>query len=228
MSQTGKYQDSTVVITGANRGIGLELASAFKSESAQVIGVCRTSSEELDELADMVIEGVQVDQPASVAMLKDRLSEHSIDILVNNAGILEHEVLGAINYESVEAQFRVNALAPLQITEALLERLNPGAKLAFITSRMGSISDNGSGSYYGYRMSKAALNAAAKSLSHDLSDKGISVAILHPGFVQTAMVGYAGDISPAQAASRLMARISELNPSNSGTFWHSDGQILPW
>jgi NAD(P)-dependent dehydrogenase (short-subunit alcohol dehydrogenase family) len=125
-------------------------------------------------------------------------------------------------------QFKVNAVAPLRITEALLGNLQNGSKVAFITSRMGSIADNTSGSYYGYRMSKAALNAAAMSLTRELHPKGIAVAILHPGYVQTAMVNFGGDISAEESARHLSRRIAELNLDNSGTFWHANGEIMPW
>ncbi|MEC9318776.1 MAG: SDR family oxidoreductase, partial [Pseudomonadota bacterium] len=110
----------------------------------------------------------------------------------------------------------------------LLDNLEGGSKVALITSRMGSIGDNGSGSRYGYRMSKAALNAAGKSLAIDLKDKAIAVVLLHPGYVQTEMVGGRGDISPATAAERLMQRIDELTIETSGSFFHSNGEELPW
>ncbi|MAL84047.1 MAG: short-chain dehydrogenase, partial [Idiomarina sp.] len=126
------------------------------------------------------------------------------------------------------AQFEVNALAPLRVTEALLPNLKEGSKVAMITSRMGSIADNGSGSRYGYRMSKAALNAAGKSLSLDLKDQGISVVLLHPGFVQTDMVNHAGDIPAETAAERLIQRIDELSLDTTGQFFHSNGEGLPW
>ena len=100
--------------------------------------------------------------------------------------------------------------------------------MAFITSRMGSVTDNSSGGRYGYRMSKAALNIAAVSMAHDLKPKGVAVAILHPGLVGTDMIGGVGDITPDQAADRLSQRIDQLNLSNTGTFWHSNGEILPW
>ena len=122
----------------------------------------------------------------------------------------------------------MNALAPLRVTEALLPNLKEGSKVAMITSRMGSIADNGSGSRYGYRMSKAALNAAGKSLSLDLKDQGISVVLLHPGFVQTDMVNHAGDIPAETAAERLIQRIDELSLDTTGQFFHSNGEGLPW
>ncbi|GGY85748.1 short-chain dehydrogenase [Cellvibrio zantedeschiae] len=218
----------TVVITGANRGIGFALVQEYLAQGWRVIAVCRTASAELSATDAQVIAGVDVTSTKAVQELATRLSDVKIDLLINNAGVLQHERLGEIDYNTVTQQFLVNAQAPLHVTEALLKHLNEGAKIAFITSRMGSIADNTSGGYYGYRMSKAALNAAAKSLSLDLKPRGISVAILHPGYVQTAMVNFGGDISAAESAKRLSKRIAELNMSNTGSFWHSNGERLEW
>ncbi len=218
----------TALITGANRGIGLALVQEYLAQGWRVIGVCRTSSPELDATEAQVFAGVDVTSAAAIGNLVAKLQSVKIDLLINNAGILRHEHLGEIEYESVTQQFLVNAQAPLQVAEALLGNLADHAKIAFITSRMGSIADNTSGGYYGYRMSKAALNAAAKSLSLDLKPRGIAVAILHPGYVQTAMVNFGGDISATESAKRLSKRIEELDLRNTGGFWHSNGDSLPW
>lgn len=218
----------TVLITGANRGIGLALTLEYLAQGWRVIGVCRSSSAELNGTGTQVISGVDVTDTTAVQNLAEQLGDIKLDLLINNAGILHHDHLSELDYSNVTQQFLVNAQAPLQVTEALLSHLNDDAKIAFITSRMGSIADNGSGGYYGYRMSKAALNAAAKSLSLDLKARGISVAILHPGYVQTAMVNFGGDISAAESAQRLSKRIAELNLKNTGGFWHSNGDSLPW
>ncbi len=218
----------TALITGANRGIGLALCKTYIAQGWKVIGVCRTASPELTESGARVIAGVDVSDAQALAQLADTLGGKSIDLLINNAGIFLNETLGKIDYDNIQQQFLINAEAPLRITEALLGNLNTGAKIAFITSRMGSIADNGSGGYYGYRMSKAALNAAAMSLARDLKPRGIAVAILHPGFVQTAMVNFGGDISADESAQRLRQRIEGLTLDNSGTFWHSNGDVLPW
>ncbi|HTF97945.1 MAG TPA: SDR family oxidoreductase [Cellvibrio sp.] len=218
----------TVLITGANRGIGLALCKAYLAQQWQVIAVCRTATPELTGTGARVIAGVDVTDPAALNRLADTLTGKKLDLLINNAGILQREALGNLDYNSIEQQFKVNAIAPVRVTEALLGNLQYGSKVAFITSRMGSIADNSSGSYYGYRMSKAALNAAAMSLTRDLHPKGIAVAILHPGYVQTAMVNFGGDISADESAQRLSQRIEQLNLDNTGTFWHSNGEILPW
>lgn len=218
----------TALITGANRGIGLALAQKYLAQGWSVIGLCRNPSAELQASGAEIIAGVDVTDPEAVRSLAQQLKGRPLDLLINNAGIFQHEQLGTIDYESVQQQFLVNAEAPLRITEALLPNLSAGAKIAFITSRMGSIADNSSGGYYGYRMSKAALNAAAVSLARDLQPRKIAVAILHPGFVQTAMVNFGGDISADEAARRLSQRIEELTLETSGGFWHSNGETLPW
>lgn len=222
---------ANVLITGANRGIGLELARAFTERGDTVIAVCRESSEELDALADQIISGIDVTNQESVSGLQTILAElldGPLDILINNAGIFLNETLDQMDFDQILQQFEVNAVAPLRVIHALLPLMQEGGKIANITSRMGSMADNGSGKYYGYRASKAALNAFGKSLALDLRKRGIAVAQLHPGFVQTRMVNFAGDITPAEAATGLVARIDELNMNNSGSFWHSNGQQLPW
>lgn len=218
----------TVLITGANRGIGLALCKIYLAQGWQVIGVCRNASPELTETGARVIAGVDVTDQKALNHLADTLTGKKLDLLINNAGVLQRETLGNLDYSSIEHQFNINAVAPLRVTEALLGSLHKGSKIAFITSRMGSIADNTSGAYYGYRMSKAALNAAAMSLARDLHPKGIAVAILHPGYVQTAMVNFGGDISAEESAQRLSQRIAGLTLENSGTFWHSNGDTLPW
>jgi NAD(P)-dependent dehydrogenase (short-subunit alcohol dehydrogenase family) len=218
----------TALITGANRGIGFALTQEYLAQGWQVIAVCRATSPELDATKANVIAGIDVSNENALAKLVEQLAGTKIDLLINNAGIFLHEQLGDIDYKSVTQQFLVNAQAPLQVTEASLDNLQNNAKIAFITSRMGSIADNTSGGYYGYRMSKAALNAGAKSLSLDLKPRGIAVAILHPGYVQTAMVNFGGDISASESAQRLSKRIAELNLKNTGSFWHSNGDRLEW
>lgn len=218
----------TIVVTGANRGIGLSFCKHYHALGAKVYGVCRSSSRELDELGVAVIEGVDIALPDSLAVLKEQLVGVTIDLLINNAGILKNEVLGDIDYSSIQQQFEINALGPLRVTECLLDNLSRGSKIAVITSRMGSIEDNTSGGRYGYRMSKCALNIASVSMAHDLRPNGISVGIFHPGLVGTDMIGGVGDITPDQAASRLAERILELTLETSGEFRHSNGECLPW
>ncbi|UYV19337.1 SDR family oxidoreductase [Halomonas qaidamensis] len=219
---------STVIITGANRGVGLALAEQYHQAGWRVIGVCRESSDALQAAAERVIEGIDVTQPESVAALANALQDETLDVLINNAGLLQDEALGSLDFDSIRTQMEINAYAPLRVCEALLPRLKKGSKIANITSRMGSIADNDSGGRYGYRASKAALNAFGKSLAMDLKPQGIAVAQLHPGYVQTRMVNFGGHISPQEAAAGIIARIEALTLENSGSFWHSNGELLPW
>jgi NAD(P)-dependent dehydrogenase (short-subunit alcohol dehydrogenase family) len=163
-----------------------------------------------------------------VSQLVRRLEGQTIDLLINNAGILTRESLDQMDLSAVLWQFEVNAMGPLRVSHALLPQMGPGAKIGIVTSRMGSISDNTSGSRYGYRMSKAAVNMAGVSLAHDLRDRGVAVALLHPGYVRTDMTGGNGNLEASEAASGLLARLDELDLSSTGTFWHSNGEVLPW
>ncbi|PKG76630.1 short-chain dehydrogenase [Shewanella sp. GutCb] len=218
----------TVVITGANRGIGLALATLYAAQGQSVFALCRTSSAALSALKVNVVTDIDVATDAGIANMKQALTHIQIDVLVCNAGILRDENLANLNLDTIRAQFEVNAIAPLRVVEALQQQLTRGAKVAMITSRMGSIEDNTSGGRYGYRMSKAALNAASMSLSHDLAPKEVAVGIYHPGYVQTDMVNHGGDISATDSASRIVGLIEQLDMSQSGVFRHSNGQVLPW
>ena len=218
----------TVVITGANRGIGLAMAQIFKSKGYAVKGVCRSSSPALEALGIEVIDGVDVATDDGIARLESALVSTNIDVLVCNAGILRDENLEHFNLETMRDQFEVNTLAPLRVVHALQSQLGAGSKIAMITSRMGSIADNTSGGRFGYRMSKAALNIASVSLSHDLAERDIAVGIYHPGYVQTDMVGGRGDIPASEAASRIIGLIDNLTMAESGIFKHSNGEQLPW
>jgi len=219
---------NTVAITGANRGIGLELARQWHARGERVIPVCREASSGLRDLGVSIVDGIDITTDEGPRALAEALAGEPVGILYNNAGILIDENLDNMNWDTMRRQFEVNSLGPLRVTHALLPNMGDGGKVGLMTSRMGSIADNDSGGRYGYRMSKAALNAAGKSLSVDLAPRGIAVAILHPGFVQTGMTGGRGHITPAEAAERLIQRMDDLSLANTGTFWHSDGSVLPW
>lgn len=221
----------SVLITGANRGVGLALARHYHEAGWAVLGTCRCPAEEaaeLGEVATQVIDGLDVTRPEDVARIARELGDRRLDLLINNAGLLQDEELGQIDYDSLRQQMEINAYAPLRVTETLLDHLASGSKVIHITSRMGSIEDNSSGGKYGYRASKAALNAIGKSLAVDLAPRGIAVALIHPGFVKTRMVGFGGLISPEESAEGIARRIEALTLENSGGFWHSNGEPLPW
>lgn len=218
---------AVVVVTGANRGIGLELVRAFQARGDTVVAACRTPSPELEGLGVQVEAGVDVGDADSVERFAGKL-EGNVDVLVNNAGVLSRETLDDLDEDRIRRQFEINALGPLRMTRALREKLVDGSKVAIITSRMGSIADNTSGGMYGYRMSKAAVNQAGMSLARDLAPKGVAVGLLHPGFVRTGMTGGNGLVDAHESAAGLVARIDELSTGSSGTFRHMNGDALPW
>ncbi|MES1209326.1 MAG: SDR family oxidoreductase [Pseudomonadota bacterium] len=218
----------TALVVGASRGIGLALCRRLKTLGRSVIATVRQSAPALESLGVQVEAGVEVTDDASMAALARRLDGVVLDEMICNAGILREDDLDSVDLADVRTQIEVNALGPLRAVKALRRNIRRGGKLALITSRMGSIADNGSGGYYGYRMSKAALNAAGMSLSRDLRGSGIAVAILHPGFVRTDMTEGSGTVEPDQAAKQLVDRLDALTLETTGTFWHANGQVLPW
>ena len=220
---------STVLVTGANRGIGLEFCRQLQQRGDQVIAVCRQSSPELDAIDVEIESGVDLTNEANRANLVRRLTGRSLDTVILNAGLLVSMGLDDLDPEAIRRQFEVNALAPLLLARSLVPLMPWGSRLALMTSRMGSIDDNSSGGSYGYRMSKVALNIAGKSLAVDLKPDGIAVAILHPGLVRTRMIQFnPRGVSPEQSVRGLLTRIDGLTLDNSGTFWHANGDVLPW
>ncbi len=218
---------ATVLVTGANRGIGLQLCSQFAARGDDVIAVCRETTHQLSALDVRVIDSIDVGSGAAVETLRQELDGQPIDILVNNAGILLRDAFGDIDYDLMIEHYRINTLGPLRVTEALADNLHEGSKVAIVSSRVGSIEDNGSGGNYGYRASKAAVNMIGTNLKHELLPRGIAVGILHPGLVATDMTSGSG-IPPADSARGLIARIDELTLENTGGFWHAEGYALPW
>lgn len=216
-----------VLVTGANRGIGLELCRAYAERGDEVIAVCRRKGEELPALNVRIVEGVDVAEAEGVERLRTAVDGQPLDVLVNCAGILRPDRLEGLDYETMVEQYRVNSLGPLRVTQALLDNMGQGAKVVIVSSRVGSLEDNGSGNNYGYRMSKAAVNMAGVNLMHDLKPRGVSVLLVHPGMVATEMTGGSG-IPPRDAARGIVARADELDLSTSGTFWHAEGYRLPW
>ena len=221
----------TALVTGANRGIGLALTKAYRQRGDRVIAVCRSDSKELRDTGAQVESGIDVTDDAALAGLARKLGRERIHHLWLNAGVLEREKLGGIDqagFDSLRRQFEVNTLGPLRVAQALLDNLASGSKVAIMTSRMGSMGDNDSGGYYGYRASKAAVNAVGKSLAVDLKPRGVAVFLMHPGYVATDMVGGSGDITPEVAAGRLLGLLDKLTLQGTGSFRHSNGSELPW
>jgi NAD(P)-dependent dehydrogenase (short-subunit alcohol dehydrogenase family) len=219
---------ATWLVTGANRGIGLELARQLHARGETVIATCRTSSPELDAVDCRVVEGIDLGaEDVGQALAKELGDDVEIDVLLSNAGILRPEPDG-IDFDAAREQFDVNTLGPLRIVTVLLPRLDRGARIGFVSSMAGSIGDAPSGGTYGYRMSKAALNLATANLAHELRAREVHVVALHPGFVRTEMTGGGGNVDAAEAAAGLIARLDELDASRSGRFFHADGRELPW
>lgn len=218
---------STVLVTGCNRGIGLELVRQLQQRGDAVIAVCREASAALRATGARIVDNIDVADGDSIQRLRDAIADQPLDVLINNAGILRRDAFGSLDYDDMLEQYRVNALGPLRVTEALVANLHEGSKVAIVTSRVGSIEDNGSGGNWGYRASKTAVNMIGRNLMHEFSPRGIAVALLHPGLVATDMTNKTG-IPAAESAGGLIARIDALNMENTGTFWHAEGYVLPW
>ena len=225
----------SVLVTGASRGIGLEFVRTYLGRGASVIAAARnpTTASELQQLGEQYPDQLRLMQldvkdERSVELLDGAIGNTPIDLLINNAGILHVETLENMDFSSVLEQFRVNALGALQVTQALLGNFSDGARIVNMTSRMGSLDDNTSGGYYGYRMSKAALNMATRSLAVDLKGRNITVIAMHPGMVQTDMTRGFGMMTPAESVASMVEIIEKLTPAQSGQFLHYQGTTLPW
>ena len=221
-----------VLVTGANRGIGLEFVRQLSARGDRVTACCRRPADATELLA-LGVEPVALDvtDPASVAALRERLYGRAIDLLLNNAGVgVRGRPLGRIDYAECLAFFDTNALGPLRLVEALLPALRAGRRRLVVnmTSKMGSIADNTSGDAYAYRASKAALNMITRSLAVDLADEGIACVVLHPGWVQTDMGGAGAPVSVQDSVAGLLAVIDSLAIEHSGRFFDYLGQEVPW
>ncbi len=213
---------ATVLITGANRGIGLALARVYKARGDNVIAACRVTSKALTDLGVEGARGGRGRRRRLGRSAGERASARPGSMSsINNAGIHSNETLDDLNFDRIRKQFEVNALGPIRVTRALLPHLHEGSKVVIVTSRSGSIGDNGSGRTYGYRMSKAAVNMAGVNLAIDLKPRGIPVLLLHPGMVKTEMGGGPQAVEAKDAAARMVARIDELSLATSGKFLHA-------
>ena len=226
-----------VLITGANRGIGLELARQLLSRGDKVDAAVRRpdAANQLRALAPasrLRIHACDVADDASVKALAKALGDTALDALVNNAGVWggEHQRVGDMDFAEALRTYEINALGALRVTLALLPHLRRGTgkKILHLTSGMGSIEDNKMGGTYGYRMSKAALNMMAKSLAVDLKADGIASSVMNPGWVQTDMGGAAAPTPVADSARGILAWLDKLDLSNSGQFLHWRGGTYPW
>jgi len=225
----------TVMITGANRGLGLEFTRQYAADGWTVIATCRDPFNP-GELAtidgDIQVHGLDVGNHPQVDRLARDLGDTAIDVLINNAGIYGPRDYDAetIDYAAWEEVFRINTFAPLKVATAFADHVSQGGhmKVVTVTSKMGSIADNTSGGNYIYRSSKAALNAAMRSFAVDISGRDVISVVVHPGWVRTDMGGPSGLISAAESVSGLRAVITSLSPADSGKFFNYDGSIIPW
>lgn len=222
----------TVLITGANRGIGLEFARQYAADGWEVIATCRRPDKAVELAALGVgVHALDVTDFREIAALGGRLADRPIDVIVNNAGIYGGaQDFGHVDPDDWAYAFQVNAMAPLKIAEAFAGHMARSQRrvIASITSKMGSIEDNTSGDSYVYRSSKAALNAVNKSLSIDLKGRGIVCVLLHPGWVKTAMGGPAALITAQHSVGGMRRIIDTATLSHSGRFFAYDGQEVPW
>ena len=228
-----------VLITGASRGIGLEMVKYCMEQNWRVFACCRhpQQADALMSVAKLANGRVSVhvadmNELATIQALAYELRNEAIDILINNAGIYgsDKNSFGNVDVQSWLETFQVNSIAPLKVAEALIEQLRMGEKkiIACMSSKMGSMDDNGSGGSYIYRSSKAALNAVVKSLSIDLSDDGIKFVALHPGWVKTDMGGPNAEISTRESVTSLFNILLSLTAEDSGRFIDIDGTDIPW
>jgi len=229
----------TVVVTGANRGLGLEFARQYAAAGWQVIATCRApdAATELQKLAAesggrVRVLGMNVTDPKSVRSAAAALKGEAIDLLLNNAGVggPPGQQLGNLDYDAWARVLDTNTLGPMRVVEALRENVAQSKlkRIVTITSAMGSIEDNASGGRYAYRSSKAAVNMVMKSLSIDLAPRGITCVVVHPGWVRTDMGGPDGKITPAESVRALRSLIDAIKPEDSGKFFNYDGKPYPW
>lgn len=223
---------ATVIVTGADRGIGLALASGYHARGDRAVAACLGDGQLPSDIGIEVVPHVDVTRSESFASLTEHLADAPVDVLICNAGIAHIENWDDIDYDAMMWQYDVNALGPLRTVQALDGHLHSGAKIDIVTSRVGSITDNESGGIYGYRMSKCAANALGVNLYHELKPRGIAVMLLHPGQVATDMTRgseHLGDfITPDASAQGLMTQLDRLSKDTPPEFRHRDGTLLPW
>lgn len=225
---------ATWLVTGADRGIGAAMCAALAARGDHVIAACLGHDVPTRNGIDIVC-GVDVGSADGVERLARHLGARPIDVIVHNAGCVFEAPFGALDFDSMQREYAVNALGPLRVTQALASNLREGGKVGIVSSRVGSLGENGSGGLYGYRMSKAAANMASRNLAHELRPRRIAVIALHPGSVRTQMTAGLTDattvgqlVAPEQAALGLIARLDELQLASSGVFLHANGEALPW
>lgn len=222
-----------LLVTGANRGLGLEFVRQYAADGWTIIATCRAPHEadELREVAgDIRVEQLDMNDLDAIAAFGDRLESAPLDLLIANAGTWgPGSIESATDAAGWLDAFRVNTVAPVLLAGAVRANLKAaGGKFAAITSKMGSIDDNTSGGYIAYRSSKAALNAAVRSIAVDWASDGIVAAVLHPGWVQTRMGGEAAPLTPEESIAGMRRVIAGMGPEQAGGFYDYSGAAIPW
>ena len=223
---------TTIMITGASRGLGLEFARQFYSEECRVIATCRNpkKANELNAIGDIDVHSLDVTDDRSVANLADKLRGENIDILINNAGVIgQRDGFGRLDYDIWAETMDTNVFGPMRVAEAFRDNVMNSKKkqMIFITSRMGSITEAVPNAYV-YRSSKAALNMAVKCLSAELAEQGLIAVLFHPGHVQTDMGGQAAPVTPHTSIEGMKNQIVALTRDDNGRFLSYDGHQIPW
>ena len=232
-------ESRSVLVTGANRGLGLEFVRQYAQAGWKTYAACRSpkSAKELKALQDqhagrITILSLDVTDAASVRTAAEKLRGEPIDLLLNNAGVGSPpaQKIGSLDYAAWSQLLDANVLGPARVVETFVDNVAKGRdkRIVTLTSRMGSIADNSSGGSYAYRSSKAGVNAVMKSFSIDLAPRGITCVVVHPGWVRTDMGGAGGKLAPAESVKSLRALIDGLSPMDSGKFFNVDGEVLPW
>ena len=227
---------TTVLVTGANRGLGYEFVKQYSENKFDVFACCRNVNEakklkELAEISENIkIYELDVGNVKTIKNLSQQLQNEKIDVLINNAGIYRSSTVGNINYDEWIESFKVNTIAPYQIVENFLEQIinSDLKKVVSITSKMGSIDDNTSGGSYIYRSSKTALNSMMRSLTHDLKNQGVATLTLHPGWVRTDMGGPGGWINSIESVQGMIKQIDKLTIDDSGKYLDYAGKFINW
>jgi len=219
----------TILITGANRGIGLEMVRLHTERGDHVIAICRTASDALRKTSAEIIENIDMTDGDAIDNLKTLIKKNSIDRLIANAGLRGLEGYDDLDFDSIRYQYEVNTIGPLRLVRALNDSLVDGAKVILISTLVASLDDNGSGGEFGYRMSKVALNMAGINLAHALKARDITVLLLHPGWVQTELGGEGALVKAGESAKKLIDTADRLGLEHTGTFWDViEGNPIPW
>ena len=229
----------SILITGANRGLGLAFSKQYAAAGWRIYAACRVpdDADTLNAAAAategrLTVHALDIGDGDSVAALAAGLANEPLDVLLNNAGVYlgKGRGFGETDYDDWQETLRINTLAPLRMVEALIGNIESSDRkqIVCISSKMGSMADNTSGGAYLYRSSKAALNAVMRSLAADLADRGVTVVAFHPGWVSTDMGGKEAPVSPATSAHGMREVINALTPADSGRFLDYQGKDVPW